>query len=126
MFLQKKNQHERDGHIKFFERGHKYEIDGEGGYTSVTTFNHKQFEKFNADKVIQNMMKSKNWQKSEYFGKTPQEIKKIWNDRGNEASTSGTNLHNDIELYYNEKQYENDSIEFSYFMDFVVVVNFFN
>ena len=119
MFLQKKNQHERDGHIKFFERGHKYEIDGEGGYTSVTTFNHKQFEKFNADLVIQNMMKSKNWQKSEYFGKTPQEIKKIWNDRGNEASTSGTNLHNDIELYYNEKHYENDSIEFSYFMDFV-------
>ena len=119
MALAKKNKHENDNHIKFYERGHKYEIDGEGGYKSVTTFNHEHFEKFNPDKVIANMMKSKKWPKSEYFGKTPQEIKKIWNDRGNEASSAGTNLHNDIELFYNDEPYSNDSIEFGYFLNFV-------
>ena len=39
LFLEKENAHPRDTRIKFFEKGHKYEIDGEGGYTSVTTFN---------------------------------------------------------------------------------------
>ena len=47
LFLEQANAHSRDSRIKFFEKGHKYEIDGEGGYTSVTTFNHNQFEKFN-------------------------------------------------------------------------------
>ena len=46
MFLETKNPHPQDKRIKFFEVGHRYEIDGEGGYTSVTTFNHSQFEKF--------------------------------------------------------------------------------
>jgi ATP-dependent exoDNAse (exonuclease V) beta subunit len=118
MFLETKNSHVRDKRIKFFERGHKYEIDKKGGYMSVTTFNHSQFEKFNPDLVIQNMMQSKKWPKSEYFGKTPEEIKRIWNQRGKEAATAGTNLHNDIENCYNNLKYENESIEFTYFLNF--------
>ena len=118
MFLEKENAHPHDTRIKFFEKGHKYEIDGKGGYTSVTTFNHKQFEKFNPDKIITNMMKSKKWPQSKYFGMSRQEIKKQWNDNGKEASEAGTKLHNDIELWYNKEPVTNDSIEYKYFEDF--------
>ena len=119
MLLERVNAHPRDQRIKFYEYGHKYEIDGNGGYTSVTTFNHKQFEKFNPDKVIQNMMKSKKWPNSKYFGMTPQEIKKQWSDSGKESSEAGTKLHNDIELFYNEELVTNESIEYTYFENFL-------
>ena len=59
--LQKKNPHERDTHITFDEEPHIYTIDGDSNYMSVTTWNHKHFEQFDADKIIGRMMKSKNW-----------------------------------------------------------------
>jgi len=45
---------------------------------SVTTWNHKHFEQFDADKIIQRMMKSKNWPNSKYYGQSPDEIKAGW------------------------------------------------
>ena len=45
-FLSKKNKHERDDRILFDEPTHVYTIDGDSGFTSVTTWNHLHFEKF--------------------------------------------------------------------------------
>ena len=65
----------RDSHITFDEGPHIYTIDGDSGFTSVTTWNHSHFEKFNSDFVIDKMMKSKNWSNNKLYGKTPVEIK---------------------------------------------------
>ena len=43
----------------------------------------------------------------------------MWAKNGELASGSGTNMHNDIERYYNDIPVENDSIEFGYFKQFV-------
>lgn len=119
-YLASKHQHERDSRIVFEDEGHKYTIDGVcGKYTSVTTLVHKQFGKFDADTIIKNMMASPKWRKSKYFGKTSKEIKKIWDDTGNEAATAGNKLHLDIEYYYNNCPRENDSTEYTYFNNFI-------
>ena len=57
--LQLKNTHERDNNIEFEENKHIYTINGQKNYTSVTTFVHSNFEKFNSENIITNMMKSK-------------------------------------------------------------------
>ena len=52
-YLSKKNAHERDSHITFDEGPHIYTIDGDSDYTSVTSWNHSHFPKFNADLIIE-------------------------------------------------------------------------
>jgi len=110
--LSKKFYHERDSQIKFYQRGHKYEIttDPNSKYTSVTTWNHKHFPKFDADAVIANIMKGKNWnQSNKYWGMTPEQIKSSWKTNGDNVSTAGTNLHERIEHFMN-----NDDFYFDY------------
>ncbi len=104
-FLARKNAHERDSRIVFDEEPHLYYIDGSTeGYVSVTTYVHSHFESFDADRIIANMMKSKNWESNEkYYGKTPEQIKKEWQDNCNKAAADGTRMHFVIESYYNEK-----------------------
>jgi len=115
------NSHPRDDMISFEEGPHIYTINGDSSFTSVTTWNHSHFEKFNADKIIENMMKSKKWHQSKYFGMTPDEIKNQWNQNGKEASEAGTAMHYDIECYYNDMNVNNDSVEYSYFNNFLKV-----
>lgn len=117
-FLKNKNKCELDNHISFDEGPHIYTIDGDSNYLSVTKWNHDKFEKFDADKIIEKMMKSKNWINSPYNGMTKQEIKQQWSKNGKEASESGTKLHNDIEQFYNKMSVINDSIEYKYFQNF--------
>ena len=119
-YLQEKNSHSRDSHIVFDEGPHIYTIDGESNYTSVTTWNHSHFPHFDADKVIKNMMKSKKWPQSEYYGMKPFEIKKKWRENGKKASAAGTQMHYDIECYYNDMEVEipEDCVEFDYFLAF--------
>jgi hypothetical protein len=77
--------------------------DKESTYTSVTTFNHSQFPHFDADIIIDKMMKGKNWNpQNKYWGKTPNEIKEIWKMNGASVSSAGTNLHYDIECFMNQ------------------------
>jgi len=145
-FLSQKNSHERDQCIQFFEDGHKYVITPNiehVPYTSVTTFNHTHFAKFDADLVINNIMNGKNWNsQNKYWGQTPQQIKKQWSDSGTQAAELGTQLHFQIECYMNdsaeastindrEKEDSNenpsttcttddyDSLEWQYFMEFI-------
>ena len=121
--LSKINKHELDKNIEFFDvtpsgENHVYEVKKKRGYTSVTTFIHSLFYPFNPNYVIDKMMKSPNWTESEYYNMTKDEIKSQWKKNGNEAAIAGTKMHADIEKYYNKEPFENDSVEFSYFMDF--------
>jgi len=102
-YLANLNPHVRDLNISFDAGPHKYTIKGQEhrAYTSVTTWNHGHFAEFDADAIIANMMKGKGWAKSKYFGKTPAEIKGGWDLNRDEAATAGTQLHYQIECYYN-------------------------
>lgn len=117
--LKEKNLHNRDLEITFDEGPHIYTINGDSSYISVTKFNHSHFEHFDADKIINSMMKnSEKWRKNKYYGMTKQEIKQLWNNNGKEASEAGTKMHYDIECYYNGCPNENDSQEYKYFLEF--------
>lgn len=139
--LKNKNNHPRDDLIIFYNRGHKYEIlnDKNSKYTSVTTWNHKHFPKFDADAVIENIFKSKSWGPDhKYWGLTADQIKQSWKSNGDTAATSGTSLHERIEHFMNsdcfvddeytqnelyelylEQNEENNSKEWEFFIRFV-------
>ena len=117
--LKNLNPHERDQRIEFDEPTHVYTIDGDSGYTSVTTWNNIHFEHFDADQIIRNMMNSPKWPTNKYYGKTPDEIKALWNKNRDESASAGTKLHYDIECFYNKSHVENTSIEYQYFKNFL-------
>ena len=117
--LEERNKHLRDHDISFDEGPHIYTIKGDSSFTSVTTWVHQHFAKFDADKIINNMMNSRNWPNSKYYGKTPEQIKAEWDQNKNEAADAGTKMHYDIECFYNEcYKNTNDSVEFNYFKNF--------
>jgi hypothetical protein len=130
---------ERDSLIKFYARGHKYEILSDKGtkYTSVTTWNHSHFPKFDADKIIDNIFKSKSWGPDhKYWGQTAEQIKASWKANGEQVAGAGTNLHERIENFMNNdklkpgytlkdlyEDYNNtceyNELEWDYFLKFV-------
>jgi hypothetical protein len=141
--LSARNQHPRDKNIQFFEEDHKYIILTEPNvkYTSVTTWNHGHFPKFEADSIIDNMMKSKGWKDGhKYWGLTPEQIKAQWNSNKDAVAGAGTDLHFEIECFNNDKRFcfdytnkelyeiymtdnrekhETKSLEWKYFINFV-------
>jgi len=127
IMLSIKNPHKRDAQITFDEGPHIYTIHldngaKDSGYMSVTTWNHSHFGHFDADAVIKNMMKGRNWNPSnKYYGKTADEIKAGWEQNRDEAARAGTKMHYDIECYYNDIELKepNTSVEYAQFMDFV-------
>ena len=107
-----RNAHPRDEFIQFEEEGHKYTItnDTKSKYTSVTTWNHHHFPKFDADAIIDKMMKGKRWQPGhKYWGLTKEEIKTQWEDNGKIMSGAGTDMHFQIECFMN-----NDVLSYPY------------
>ena len=123
LLLKDKFPHERDAHIRFQEKGHKYFIHGKTGFTSVTTLVLKEYEPFHADKIIDNMMASPKWPQSPYFGKTKDEIKLQWKQNGQEAAKMGTAMHQMFEFYYNQIYSEKieayrDTKEYCFFNNF--------
>lgn len=135
------NIHRRDRHIRFINETHTYLIDFDSSnYTSVTTFVHSLFEKFDSDIIIDKMFKSNNWNSNhKYWGMSIENIKLKWEENKNEVSSAGTSMHYNIECFYNNKnlpinyshkelyefynlnknQYNHDSIEWKYFINFV-------
>jgi hypothetical protein len=121
-YLAQKNHHPRDDDISFEEGPHIYTVLGDrGGYTSVTTWNHSHFSHFNADDVLDKMFAGKNMNDPtyKYYGMTRNEIKKMWDKKRDSSSGSGTQMHYDIECYYNGLSVENNSVEFGYFRRFL-------
>jgi ATP-dependent exoDNAse (exonuclease V) beta subunit len=121
-YLAKKNKHPRDKYISFEEGPHIYTVMGERGtYTSVTTMIHSLFSHFDADEVIDKMMRGKNWNDPnyKYYGMTREQIKAMWDKKRDESAGAGTNMHYDIECYWNGLTVVNESIEYQYFKQFV-------
>lgn len=118
------NKHIRDDNISFQDKGHIYTVkhadnpEGDTRFTSVTKLINTLFKGFDSDKIIKNMMASKNWPNSKYFGMSSAEIKKQWSDSGTAAANAGTALHANIEEYYNGISVENNSVEYSHFIKF--------
>lgn len=107
--LETNNSHTRDKNILFYEPTHTYTIttDPNSKYTSVTTWNHSHFPHFNADQVIKNMMKGKNWKEGhKYWGLTAEQIKAQWTANGAAVSGAGTNMHYEIECFMNNSNIE--------------------
>jgi hypothetical protein len=102
--LSTQNAHNRDANIQFFEEGHRYVIltEPDVKYTSVTTWNHQHFPKFDADVIIAKMMNGLGWKKGhKYWGQTPEQIKALWDTNKNAVSGAGTDLHYEIECFNN-------------------------
>ena len=102
-YLKTKNSVKRDSYILFDEPTHVYTILTDPGvkYTSVTTWNHKHFEHFNADKIIASMMASPKWPQNKYYGKTVDQIKALWDKNRDIAASMGTYMHYMIEMFMN-------------------------
>ncbi len=83
------NPHDRDLEISFREDGHIYTVQGDTGFTSVTTWNHSHFKEFNADAIIASMMSRESWPSSKYYGKSPDEIKALWDANRDAAAVAG-------------------------------------
>jgi hypothetical protein len=145
------NPHPRDSLISFEEENHVYTIfqkerkeereereereKDDRKYTSVTTWVHKHFSPFDSDKIIKNMMNSKNWREGhKYWGMTAEQIKEQWS--ANTAAQQGTELHANIEhfmqplwettinthatlLENKTNQFKDDRLEWQYFLNFV-------
>lgn len=118
MLLKTINGHPRDDAIWFDEEPHKYYVNGVCDNISATTLIHEYGEKFDADKIINNMMKSKKWTESKYFGMTADEIKQLWKDNGADAAVLGTKMHKSIENFWNGLPPDNDSKEYNMFLKF--------
>jgi hypothetical protein len=54
-----------------------------------------------------------------YYKKTKADIKAEWDKNRDCAAAAGTKMHYDIECYFNGLDVKNDSLEFSYFQNFV-------
>lgn len=126
-YLKNLNPHKRDTFISFDEGPHIYTITlfdeknkeyKRDDYTSVTTWCHSHFSHFNADAIIEKMMKSKKWHQNKYYGMSVDEIKSIWEKNRDEAAKAGTLMHWDIECFYNKNQNKNASVEYQYFKNF--------
>jgi ATP-dependent exoDNAse (exonuclease V) beta subunit len=86
---------------------------------SVTTLIHSLFPEFNANLIIKRMMKSPNWPNSQYYGKTPEEIKEGWKLNGQREACKGTYMHADIERYLNKEEvHDENTVEFKQFKQF--------
>lgn len=121
------NGNPRDSNILFEEETHTYTlIDNGANPISVTTLIHKYFPEFDADVIINKMMRSTKWPKSKYYGRTCESIKEEWKKSGEEASKSGTLMHKNIEDYINNiimcegnnNTNSNGSKEFAMFIKF--------
>lgn len=120
MLLGKKNFHPRDSRISFRAEDHSYTIEGcDKKPVSVTTLIHHWFPAFDSDKIIDKMMRSANFSSSKYSGKTKEQIKAEWEANGKEASSKGTDMHADIERFFNEEPVLSPNcIEHQYFQRF--------
>ena len=95
--LSSKNHYERDERIQFSDSDHTYLIDKKNKAVSVTELIGRYFPKF--DKEF--------WANKESIktGKPKNEILKKWDDLGKKARDLGTELHKQIENFYNSKEY---------------------
>lgn len=107
------NTHSRDSRIKFYPEPHTYTIDNIPAQ-SATTIIEKFFPEFDpyhaASKCRLNPL-------HEMYEKDLDEIIDLWKKRGSEAANKGTHLHEQIENFYLEQEYDRTE-EFHLFESF--------
>lgn len=103
------NAHDLDSTIHFVDEGHIYYVRwqthaehkdamnaGLGsceGIISVSGVIARQFDEFDADKVIAKMKNGRNFNTGKYAGMSAEAIKKQWDDKGQDARDRGTAYH---------------------------------
>lgn len=111
--LNELNRHHRDSRIKFFSEPHIYEIDENPRTISASTLVHRFFDDFDSESAILNLTPL-----NPMYGKSPKEIELAWETKRNNAANLGTQLHLDIESFFeNGKQLDNTK-EFDFFIKF--------
>ena len=85
------NRHDRDSLIQFDEAIHTYTVNGRV-LKSVTTLVGECFDQFDADYWAAKTAPS--------MGMTPEEVKALWERKGEEARNLGTMMHAKIERHY--------------------------
>lgn len=108
----KTNEHPRDKRITFYPEKHIYTINNIP-IPSASTLISRFFPEFNPYEKAKNLSPG-----NELFGLPIEEIVKIWKQRGIEAATLGTYLHQQIEKFLLNQLYEQPK-EFSLFMNFI-------
>jgi len=120
------NPHPRDNDIKFDSVLHKYTVNSDPEYISVTTFIKQYFEKFDPDTIARNMVKNKNFKTDPKYAKYQfglegeeliQKIVSSWTDYGKQVSGEGTTMHNNIENYYNDNKFDHNNQLFKIYDD---------
>jgi len=117
MALSEINKHSFDSRIKFRDEGHKYWIDDDDkDLVSSTTFIHTFFDHFDEDDCVKKILNSKKYKDPtyEYYNMSAEEIKNKWKN----AAKLGTEMHKDIEDFYNGIDIKNDTDEFKQFLQF--------
>lgn len=126
--LRSRNPHAADARIQFFEQHpefgeHIYVLDGKPLPGSVTGFIHSTwFPHFDPDDAIQKLKGGRNWNpQNQYWGMNNDEIKALWKQRGTDASGKGTDMHRNLELFWNDDDlgpHDETSAEWPLFCEF--------
>lgn len=111
------NKHDRDDNLRFNEAIHTYYCNNKR-LKSVTSTVKSLFEKFDEEKAIEFIMKSKKQEDPayEYYGMTKRDIKMYWEKKRDD----GTSLHYSIEQYFNNIPHSDDSKEYRHFQKFLL------
>ncbi len=104
------NEHERDVRLRFDPVKHRYFIDENPDTVSVSQLIAKYFPEFDSEYWSHKKAKDR--------GIDVQEILQEWETKRNDAARLGTDLHEQIENYYNKLPYDDQSPEFQYFLNF--------
>lgn len=97
-------RHRRDQNIQFLEEPHIYIVNRDPSikYISVTTLIKSLFPQFDTDIAIKNMRNGKKWNEThECYLLSDAEIKEKWSTKRDHASALGTQMHKNIEFYFN-------------------------
>lgn len=104
--------HDRDAHLTFYPVPHEYRVDGQTGFTSVTTWVHSHFPKFDGPGAARRKLGK---------GASSEAVNDLvaeWSEKGKEASSAGTEMHEAIEHYYTQGKDLPDTKELAMFCDF--------
>jgi len=92
------NSHPRDKRIDFYPEPHIYTIDKTPAPSASTVIS-KFFPEFDMEYWVA--------RKAPELGMTPAKVAKMWKDKGEKAAQKGTYLHEQIEKFYLNQNYEN-------------------
>ncbi len=109
------NAHIRDNRLKFNQDKHLYFIDDNPNTVSGTTFIHKFFPEFDFEKLAPLVARKR--------GSSVEDILQEWEDERVKSSNLGTELHKDIEQFFDDDNFRNEKIEFQYFLDLYKTIN---